>query len=464
MNIRLYIILLSIFLSVSLSATDKLLINYDYASFYSLGGDPDNYIELYFSYPIIAYTMSYNTTDSIYSSNIIFEFRMDSLDNEILNEKWEIPFSFKQSQIKDIPQDFYGLQRFFLYAGEYKGKLIVTDINGNRQYQDTFSIIVKKIDTNRLGLSSIQIANNIIHKSKAIGNESELFYKNQHYIYPNPQREISADMLTLHIYSEIYNVMQSDSLEVKYEIRNAKNIVEVEYTKYKRCIGNAMVETLSYPIDALPSGIYTLILKVIGKDTIVEKKNFYVINHNIELKDRTYYTEDEQFDLSEFATMNEDKVNLEFAQFEVLATRDEIILWKKLTELKAKQRFLFQFWFMRNSNIGDSFNDKLLEYRDRLKYVNIYFSYAGKNNGWNSDRGKIYIKFGPPDHKEEFPITPTQHPYYIWTYHSIEGGATFIFADIIGLENYKLIHSTHSGYLKNYNWMNIVNRNNIIRE
>jgi len=403
--------------------------------------------------------MNYNEVDSIYSGNIIFELKVDSIDKEILNEKWESPFSVEQKQVNDIPQDFYGLQRFFFSAGEYQATLTATDVNANRQWQNTFSIIIKKIDANKLELSTIQIANNIIHKSKTKGNEAELFYKNQYYVYPNPQCEISADILTLHIYSEIYNAIQGDSLEVKYEIRNAKNIIESEYRRYKPCVSGAMVETISYPIDALPSGVYTLILQVIGKkDTIIEKKIFYVINHNIELEERTYYTEDEQFDLSEFATMSEEKVKLEFAQFEVLATRNEIVLWKKLTELKAKQRFLFQFWYMRNSNIGDNFNDKLLEYRDRLKYVNTYFSYTGKENGWNTDRGKIYIKFGPPDNKEEIPMTSDQYPYHIWSYHSIEGGATFVFADMLGLDNYRLIHSTHSGYLTNANWQNTVNK------
>ena len=465
MYFKLYLLLLTIFLSNNLYATDKLIINYDYASFYAIDSKYDNYIELYFSYPANAYTINYNEKDSLYSGNLSFEFKLDSANIEVLNEKWDIPLNFNHSQLNNLPQDFYGLKRFFLYAGKYQGTLIVKDINGNRQYQDTFQLLIEKNVPNKLGLSSIQIANNIIHKSKATGNEAELFYKNQYYVYPNPQCEMSADILTLYIYSEIYNAKQTDSVEIKYEIRNARNIIETEYSRYKHSVSNAMVETISYPIDDLPSGVYTLILRVIAdKDTALNRKNFYVINRNVELTERTYYTEDEQFDLSEFATMSEEKVKLEFAQFEVLATKDEVRLWKRLTDLKAKQRFLFKFWYMRNSKIGNSFNDKLLEYRDRLKYVNTYFSYAGKENGWNTDRGKIYIKFGAPDHKEEIPMTPTSHSYHTWSYHSVEGGAIFIFGDMMGLENYKLIHSTHSEYIKNYNWQNIINRNNNIND
>jgi len=455
------VMLLSMVLYVNLSATDKLIINYDYASFYA----PDNYIELYFSYPITAYTMKFDSKD-LYSGNIVFDFRIDSLGKQILNEKWETPISFHQNQLNDLPQDFYGLKRFFyesnekkLFPGEYKATLSAFDKNGNRNYQDTFNLIIKEIKKDKIRISSIQIANNIIPKSKAKGDEAELFYKNQHYVYPNPQKEISSDILTLYAYSEIYNAKQSDTLEIKYEIYNAKNIIEDEYTYHKPAFSNAIVETIAYPIDMLPTGVYTLVLKVTAKkDTTIEKKTFYVINRNIEIDERKYYTEDEQFDLSEFATMSEDKVKLEFAQSEVLATKDEIILWKKLTDLKAKQRFLFQFWYVRNSVLGNSFNDKLFEHRERVKYVNTYYSYAGKDNGWNADRGKIYIKFGAPDHKEEVPATPTQYPYQVWTYHSIEGGAIFVFIDMMGLENYKLMHSTHSGYISNYNWKYMIDK------
>lgn len=467
MKKKCYVIIAIMFLCANLLASDKLIINYDYASFCSLDNNEfNNYIELYFSYSLAAYTMTYSS-DDLYSGNIIFDFRIDSLDTQILNEQWEAPISFYKNQLNDISQDFYGLKRFFyesnetkLYAGEYKATLSVLDKNSNRYFQDTFNLIINSIEKDKIGLSSTQIANIIIPKIKSTGNEAELFYKNQYYVYPNPQAEISSDILTLYTYSEIYNAHQLDgTLEIKYEIRNAKNIIEDEYTYYKTIFSNAMVETLAYPIDILPTGFYTLVLRVIAnKDTITNKKNFYVINKNIELDERKYYTEDEQFDLSEFATMSEDKVKIEFSQSEALATKDEIILWKKLTDLKAKQRFLFQFWYIRNSDIGNNFNNKLFEHRERVKYVNTYYSYAGGENGWNTDRGRIYIKFGPPDHKEEVPGNPVQYPYQVWTYHSIEGGTMFVFIDMMGLENYKLMHSTHSGYITNYNWQYIVDK------
>jgi len=44
----------------------------------------------------------------------------------------------------------------------------------------------------------------------------------------------------------------------------------------------------------------------------------------------------------------------------------------------------------------------LAEFRERMKYVNTYYSYAGEfDNGWKSDRGKIYLRFGEPSDREE---------------------------------------------------------------
>jgi hypothetical protein len=201
------------------------------------------------------------------------------------------------------------------------------DVNGNRRSENKFAIKINPIN-NELSISSLQITNNIIPQTLATGTEATLFLKNQHYVFPNPQREISADIPTLHLYSEIYNAKDKspEGISITYKIINSKNEVEIEYTRNKNSAGNAIVDVISFPLDAVPTGIYTISLMIKSgdeKDSAISSNTFYLINSNIEPPERVYYTEDEQFELSEFATYDMERINLEFEQCKFLATKDE---------------------------------------------------------------------------------------------------------------------------------------------
>lgn len=478
MNKKVVILLLISILgiqSLSIFARSNFYINNDFAVFYS---GAENYnVEIYYSYPDSVYTLRYNDTEKQYSGNIEFILNVDSINSagqikSVLLEKWQAPFIRKQD-VNSIysPQIFYGIHKVSLKAGTYKATLSVNDLNdSSKRYESKFDLAINPINHKNLGLSSLQIANNIIYKNNISGDSSEyklhnIFYKNQYYVYPNPLKEISATPPTLYLYSEIYSAKTAspDGVEIKYVIKNAKNNIEFEHVKKKPAVADAIVETISIPIDALPVGVYFVESTVYSKDksdSITQRTKFYLINSSVSSSDNIYYTDDEMFDLSEFSTYSSERIEFEFEQYKSIASQDEINTWEKLSDIKAKQRFLYRFWFNRNPDINNPYNTKLAEFRERLKYVTTYFSYAGDNNGWKTDRGKIYLKFGEPDYKDQYPATPTQKAYEIWSYHSVEGGAQFCFIDILGLENYRLVHSTAKGYVVNYNWKNIISKNN----
>ena len=58
--------------------------------------------------------------------------------------------------------------------------------------------------------------------------------------------------------------------------------------------------------------------------------------------------------------------------------------------------------------------------------------------GWKTDRGGIYMLYGPPDRVEDYPPDPRfRGPYQIWRYYEID--KTFTFADISGFGYYSLV-------------------------
>ncbi len=104
--------------------------------------------------------------------------------------------------------------------------------------------------------------------------------------------------------------------------------------------------------------------------------------------------------------------------------------------------FIASFWDRRNPTPGAAENKAKEEYYRRLAYANGHFS-AGKE-GWETDRGRIYVTYGPPDEIESHPRGGTgsiSEPNEQWLYHHIEGmgdNLTFGFTDPAGTGEYRL--------------------------
>jgi len=115
-----------------------------------------------------------------------------------------------------------------------------------------------------------------------------------------------------------------------------------------------------------------------------------------------------------------------------IITPDEAKAFKTLSNNEERDQFIEQFWQRRNPNPDSEENDFKEEHYRRIAYANEHFP-AGKP-GWMTDRGHIYIAYGPPDEKEEHPSggsydrplnegggTTSTYPFELWTYRYLEG-------------------------------------------
>ena len=58
--------------------------------------------------------------------------------------------------------------------------------------------------------------------------------------------------------------------------------------------------------------------------------------------------------------------------------------------------YIENFWDIKNlENLNEKSYDKFYEFYNRVEYANKTFNFIN-NNGWESDRGKIYIIHGKP--------------------------------------------------------------------
>jgi GWxTD domain-containing protein len=108
--------------------------------------------------------------------------------------------------------------------------------------------------------------------------------------------------------------------------------------------------------------------------------------------------------------------------------------FKGLQTDEEKDQFIEQFWLRRDPTPDTEENEYREEHYRRIAYANEH--YASGIPGWKSDRGMIYIKFGPADETdthnggtEERPIEEgggqtSMYPYEKWRYRYLDGIGT----------------------------------------
>ncbi len=96
----------------------------------------------------------------------------------------------------------------------------------------------------------------------------------------------------------------------------------------------------------------------------------------------------------------------------------------KLASDREAEHFIEQFWLQRDPTPGTPANEFKEEHYRRIAYSNARFSKGGVP-GWKTDRGRMYIVYGPPDEIESH---PTQ-AHDAWRYRLIEGVGTNVVFD-----------------------------------
>ena len=84
-----------------------------------------------------------------------------------------------------------------------------------------------------------------------------------------------------------------------------------------------------------------------------------------------------------------------------IITDDERKAFMQLSNEEEREKFIEAFWDRRNPNPDSEDNEFKDEHYRRIEYANEHFA-AGKP-GWMTDRGRIYIVYGPPDEIESHP-------------------------------------------------------------
>ncbi len=296
---------------------------------------------------------------------------------------------------------------FDVIPGEYKLTIDLTDYDTQKNLHREKIIQVKTLGITRLSLSEILFAQRVIKDS--LDRIIELIPNLEHH-------DEHADS-AFWAYWEIYPIMAADSVQLFFTIFDGMERVVARGSEmlfpYRRIIPYQLElkKMITQP------GRYVVLVQVTQRDKEVSVRGRFSANWN-------------QYNLVN------SNIRLAIEALKEFIPSNEFQSLEKLPE-PERQTWLNQFWKQRDPTPGTDRNELQEEFYRRVDFVNQHFTVNSiDKEGWKTDRGGIYIKYGPPTDVERHNEQLNLPPFEIWYYAHLQ--RRFIFEDKSGVGDFQL--------------------------
>lgn len=444
--------------SAGAQGEERFAINVDYARF--LGNDTLVYVELYYSFAENAVT--YQRSHDRYVGGVNIYAAIKQNRTIIRQQEWTAPHMVADTLQTLAGNNIVGVTSFALPQGTYECEVRANDFyDQTRADTITFPLVIQHFPTDRVSVSDIEFSTSIRQTRRDSGN---VFYKNTLEVIPNVSSVFGGPLKRVYFYLEAYNLnlLPTDQYTSLVTVVDAAGKEVLQQRRTKRRVGNSSVEVGTFDIDALGGGTYTMTYSLLDTTTNVaypSSKKFFVYKPGegapIVASGDVGVTE------SEFAIMEEPELDEDFRSARYIASESDVKEFDTFSQItdekrrvETKRRYLYNFWKKR-SVTGEGFSRQ--QYKERVDGANQ--RYSGRfREGWQTDKGRIYILYGEPSEIDRYPNTPEYSPYEVWTYHQIQGGVVFVFVDRTGIGDWTLVHSTHRNELRDDNWTRYIQK------
>jgi GWxTD domain-containing protein len=334
-------------------------------------------------------------------------------ENQIQVDKFE--------KTNDKDQFLQDIINFHLDSGEYKVRVIISDLNSTGE---------KRLDPVDLELKEIKgelVFNPILIKSEEFICESK-----SEFLYANSGNQIP-------ISSESFNLIIpiKDTSVTKLEI----NIRNNEEQIFEGIINDSYLVEMG-----MMKCEENIVITSVAGNILLRYFVLKNINNNLNEGEVTISVKsvekeiDEEFNLKVFwpdkpFSLIEPEQAIELLSF---IEPDSVVALMLDEDESEYQKVLFNYWKKFDPTPETSYNEIMFEYYNRVDYALKEFKGLGKLNGAKSDRGVIYIKFGKPESVERS-SNPQGLIVETWTYLNPE--RKFSFIDKKGTGNFTLIEN-----------------------
>ncbi len=434
---------------------------YDDAYLFYYPRENKGFVELAFTYNPFSFNIQKIAGEKYFVQSLNFVRIYDEHGNIVKQDSFIVK-SATVSKIDSLP--------FFVYLKRYW-------LNNHQTYHisvhckdahpvDTFGFhsyknIVVNFDENIIGMSDIQLIE-MIEKSD---NPKDIFYKYGYIVVPNTNNYVNENISELKFALEIYNADRvfgkGASYLIKYYIQDKDNNKILDkfsgFKKMKAAEVNPFIGNLS--IKYLPSGNYYLVIEIIDKNNQLIKSAKRYFQRKNTIVSAISYVDDELF----FGkTNNADTLKILVESLWPIANnleKDWIINQSINKNVPMMKNFIVDFWTKRAADTTSPVK-MATEYYSRVDFVMKNFK-CGKMSAYYTDRGRVYLQYGPPNQRTIQLSEPGAYPYEIWQYYRIYDAVTgqffsnkrFVFVNkSIADECYTLIHSDVRGEYNNPNW------------
>jgi len=426
-----------------------------YSTFYSPQDGP--YIETYLKIGGKSIHIEKNE-DGKYQGKVQVIMMFKRNDTIVNYDKYELKSPATDDSV-NYTTNFIDEQRFSLPNGDYNFEIQIWDLLDTlaKPYV-TLQPITINFEKDKVSVSGIELVESY-SKTETPGIISRGGYD----LVPNITNFYSQSANKLIYYSEVYNTGNILGKGEKYLVSSYIQILETgktlqDYIRYKKETGSDVSVVFGeFDISKLPSGNYNLVIEVRDKN-----------NEQIALNKLFFQRSNPRIQLT-VDKIADNKVSNSFAgRITDIDTLREYIRYLQpisdfqemsfsqahlnKADLLTLQKFFYMFWSQRNPLEPQK---AWLDYLDKVNMVNMAYS-TQISKGYQTDRGRVYLKYGPPNSISESYNEPAAYPYEIWHYYELANGQRnkkFVFytKDIV-TNDFSLLHSDVTGELSNYRW------------
>lgn len=352
----------------------------------------------------------------------------DSAGKPKLKEDWKtkapMPDSALAAQRSMLQLDQLAVSD--LEPGRYRLEVSIADLVSGRQGKAAAELEVPGFGGSAVSLSQIELASDI-----SADSTPSRFRKGGLTVRPNPERVFGdATNNRLFYYAEAYNPGLATALRVAYSSFKDQTLRVVD-TRTLSGESGTVVHFGGIMLDELENGYYRLWVQAVdaqGSVLASSQANFRVERDLLRM-------------LPQYRQIMEEQAALEkeggeyYTKIDLIATQTELAVYAKLSPA-GRREFLRQFWKRRDPDPDSPANEALREHRSRYQTADADFREQSRA-GSETDRGQMYIKYGPPDEVEKKLLEAGTNDVLVWKYQS---GQVLMFWDRLGVGRFEMVY------------------------